>query len=274
MELNASDDRGIAVVRDKIKLWTRTLVAPGSSSNSVGASKMPPWKIVILDEADMMTVDAQSALRRLIEDSSKNTRFAIICNYVTKIIDPIASRCAKFRFEPVSASAQVERLRHIVVAEHVKCDDSVLEAVVDISEGDLRVGITLLQTAVKVYSSTQGDMIDDNATPHGTVISIADVYTVAGHPPESIHAELMRLCGTGTTTTVQQYVQEVIAGGWDIGQLFKQMNRALVAARWSDVQKAKLGVTLAQINHRLTQGGNEYLQLLHFALEVHTTIKK
>merc|ERR1711998_352617 len=117
LELNASDERGISIVRGKIKEFARTAV------NSTG----PGFKIIILDEADAMTPDAQSAMRRTMEEYSKVTRFAIICNYVTRIIEPLASRCAKFRFKPVGDGPLRERLVHICEQEGVNCDADAIE---------------------------------------------------------------------------------------------------------------------------------------------------
>ena len=96
MELNASDDRGIQAIREKVKSFAQKIVT------KLETKSLADFQIIILDEADLLTNDAQSALRRIIEDNSSQTRFCIICNYVSKIIDPIVSRCAKFRFNYIN----------------------------------------------------------------------------------------------------------------------------------------------------------------------------
>jgi DNA polymerase III delta prime subunit len=111
----------------------------------------PSYKIIVLDEADLMTKDAQSALRRVIEDSSGTTRFCIICNYITKywlaecrIIDPVASRCVKFRFKPIPREAQLGKLKEICRAENVRLDETDLVNLLE--KGDLRQSINSLQS--------------------------------------------------------------------------------------------------------------------------------
>lgn len=104
----------------------------------------PNYKIVILDEADLMTTDAQSALRRVIEDNSTTTRFCIICNYITKIIEPLSSRCVKFRFKPIPLQAQLDKLNFICQSEDVKLDNRQLHTLLE--KGDLRQSINSLQS--------------------------------------------------------------------------------------------------------------------------------
>lgn len=141
LELNASDERGIQVVRDKIKKFAQRKIAHNPDK------ECPPLQLIILDEADSMTIDAQSALRRIIEAYSTNTRFCIICNYISKIIDPLASRCVKFRFSAIGADAQKQRLKMICEKENIKIEsDQVIDSLIEISEGDLRRSINTLQT--------------------------------------------------------------------------------------------------------------------------------
>merc|ERR1711934_1109631 len=135
LELNASDERGISIVRGKVKDFAR--VAVGSQG--------PKFKIIILDEADAMTPDAQSAMRRTMEEYSTVTRFCLVCNYVSRIIEPLASRCAKFRFKPLPQAAICDRLEMICKNEGVSCDADVLNAVNKVSGGDLRKAITFIQ---------------------------------------------------------------------------------------------------------------------------------
>lgn len=138
LELNGSDDRGIAKIRTKVKQYAqckfKKLPSPA-----------PDFKFIILDEADNMTIDAQGALRRMMEDFSKNTRFCIICNYLNKIIAPISSRCIKLRFKELDNESQKRQLSKISSIERLDLQNSVLERVVELSKGDLRTAVNTLQ---------------------------------------------------------------------------------------------------------------------------------
>ncbi|KAJ1984938.1 Subunit of heteropentameric Replication factor C (RF-C) [Dimargaris cristalligena] len=160
LELNASDERGIDVVRDQIVNFAST-----REIFNVG------FKLIILDEADAMTQQAQAALRRVIEKYTRNVRFCIICNYVSKITPAIQSRCTRFRFAPLKAEQVESRLRDIVKAEGVNLTSSGEAAILKLSNGDMRRTLNILQACHSAY-----DVIDEMA-----------VYTCTGSPlPDDI----------------------------------------------------------------------------------------
>src|SRR5437867_2670767 len=139
MELNASDERGIDVVRTTVKEFAR-----------MASLSQVPFKILVLDEADNMTSDAQSALRRTMEKYTDTCRFILCCNYSGRIIEPIQSRCALFRFTPLPEEKITDYLGHIAKKEGLKITPQGLKAVMEVSEGDLRKGINTLQAAASM----------------------------------------------------------------------------------------------------------------------------
>lgn len=141
LELNASDDRGIDVVRNQIKEFagTRRLWSKGGV------------KLVILDEADFMTSDAQFALRRVIEKYTSNTRFCLVCNYANKIIPALQSRCTKFRFAPLDSDQIRGRLQHIFENEQLKVDQKATRALLELGGGDMRRVLNILQATSVAY---------------------------------------------------------------------------------------------------------------------------
>ncbi|XP_006825895.1 replication factor C subunit 4-like [Saccoglossus kowalevskii] len=126
LELNASDERGINVVREKVKRFAQL----SASATRSDGKPCPPYKIIILDEADSMTGAAQAALRRTMEKETKTTRFCLICNYVSRIIGPLTSRCAKFRFKPLATSILLTRLKGICEQENVNCSEEIHDIIV------------------------------------------------------------------------------------------------------------------------------------------------
>lgn len=140
LELNASDERGIKMVRERVKEF--------AASVKLATDKdFDKPKIIILDEADEMTPEAQTALRRIIEDSARTTRFIIICNYLSQIIEPIQSRCVVFRFTRLPKDDVIEHLNMISTKEKVKSEEKALEQIYESTAGDLRHSINVMQAA-------------------------------------------------------------------------------------------------------------------------------
>jgi replication factor C small subunit len=141
LELNASDERGIKMVRERVKEFAAVMKLPTDRDTK----KM--FRIIILDEADEMTSEAQTALRRIIEDSSRTTRFIIICNYLSQIIEPIQSRCVVFKYRRLSREDVSDHLRSICNKEGIKFEEKALSTIYDATQGDLRHSINILQAA-------------------------------------------------------------------------------------------------------------------------------
>ena len=161
LELNASDARGIDTVRNNIKQFCRL--------KPVGA----PFRIIFLDEVDNMTKDAQSALRREMEMYTKTASFILSCNYSSKIIDPIQSRCAIFRFTPIKGEEIAERLKFISESENCEYTDEAIDLIVKFGEGDMRKSINMLQSAASEGSITEDHVYDvvSKAKPHEIMVN-------------------------------------------------------------------------------------------------------
>ncbi|KAI9330963.1 P-loop containing nucleoside triphosphate hydrolase protein [Obelidium mucronatum] len=247
LELNASDERGIDIVREKVKNFARvTVSAAGSSGNG---KNLPPFKLIILDEADSMTVDAQSALRRTMETYSKMTRFCLICNYVSRIIEPLASRCSKFRFKPLDNASIKSRLTEIAEAEHVQYEPETIEMLIKVSEGDLRKAIMYLQSAYRLH---QNDIIK------------ADVIVeIAGIVPFNVIDNLFSCWVKKDFYAIQKAVQSVTREGYSGTQVVSQLHdRVLTDVELTCAQKARMSESFGLIDRALVDGSDEQLQLL------------
>ena len=237
LELNASDERGISIVREKVKDFARMQLSnppPGYTDRY----PCPPYKIIILDEADSMTQDAQSALRRTMETYSKITRFCLICNYVTRIIDPLASRCSKFRFKSLDQGDAGRRLEEIAKAEGVKMEDGVRDMLIKCSEGDLRKAITFLQSAARLAGATPviksngkaKDEDEDEMEVDGEssgVVTVRSIEDIAGVIPEDVISRLIKAMqprGKGAVyEAVARVVTDMVADGWSATQVLTQV---------------------------------------------------
>lgn len=229
LELNASDERGISIVRQKVKDFARMqLTNPPAGYKS--RYPCPPFKIIILDEADSMTQDAQSALRRTMETYSKITRFCLICNYVTRIIDPLASRCSKFRFKSLDQSNAKARLEDIAEKEGVALEEGALDAMIRCSEGDLRKAITFLQSAARLVGAKTVDPDGDEemGTPDKAAVTVKIIEDIAGVIPVTTIDALVKAMrprgGAATYEPVSKVVEEMVADGWSAGQVLTQVS--------------------------------------------------
>ena len=262
MELNASDERGIAMVRTKIKAFAQ--LAVGAKAEIAGGGKTPPpYKLIVLDEADSMTTDAQSALRRTMETYSKVTRFCIICNYISRLIPPIASRCAKFRFKPLPQAAMVSRLTRIAGAEGVDIAPDALDELMRLTDGDMRRAIQMLQSLHQL---------------HGGRIEAQAVRDISGALSETHLQRAWRACHQNSFDAVQALVDELLADGYPAAQMASQLLEALLTdgatpQRLSSLQKGKIALQLAETDKALTDGADEYLQLTNLLAFVTRTVQ-
>lgn len=245
LELNASDERGINVVREKVKNFSQQT----ASGTRPDGRPCPPFKIVILDEADSMTNPAQAALRRTMEKQSKTTRFCLICNYVSRIIEPIASRCAKFRFKPLAEEILTQRLKGICEQENISCNEEGLKALLYTSEGDLRKAITFLQSASRLKAED--------------TITQADIYEIAGVIPDDVIDDLLTVCHSNSYEKLQSAVQELINEGHAASQMILQIHDKVVKLdELGDTPKSVILEKLAIVDKCLMDGADEFLQLM------------
>jgi len=235
LELNASDERGIDVVRGKIKEFART--------SPLGEAS---FKIIFLDEADALTPDAQAALRRTMERYSKICRFVLSCNYSSKIIDPIQSRCAVFRFRPLPAEAIADYIARIAGQEGIEITEDALDALVHVAQGDMRRGVNSLQVAASL----------------GKEITVDVVYQTTGTArPEEVQKLLETALG-GDFIEARNLLDEILITYGLSGQdIIRQMHRGIFDLALSDIQKVRLVDRTGEVEFRIAEGGNERIQL-------------
>jgi replication factor C subunit 2/4 len=277
LELNASDERGISIVREKVKDFARMqLTNPPAGYKS--KYPCPPFKIIILDEADSMTQDAQSALRRTMETYSKITRFCLICNYVTRIIDPLASRCSKFRFKSLDQGNAKKRLQEIAEKEGVAIEDGAIDALIKCSEGDLRKAITFLQSAARLVGAIaptveDGDSAEDGMDVDRKPVTVKIIEEIAGVIPDTTIHQLVKAMkprvGGETYQAVAKVVEEMVADGWSAGQVVTQLYNAVIYDETiPDIQKNRIVGVFSEVDKRLVDGADEHLSILDMALRI------
>ncbi len=239
LELNASDERGIDTVRDRIKDFSRY------SRSGFGDI---PFALIILDECDQMTGPAQTALRRIMETSSRTSRFILICNQSSKIIEPIQSRCAIFRFSRLDKQAMKDQLQCIAKKENITLQPEAAERIVDYSEGDLRHAINALQTA----SAYKPDCVDEKT-----------VSLVIGEASPMQVQKMIRKALYGDFIEAGKTMYEIMGSfGFSGNEIIRQVQREIF--KMSDLtpeQKAEISNIIGEYDYRLTQGANSDIQL-------------
>ena len=235
IELNASDERGIDVVRGKIKEFARTAPLGGAE-----------FKIIFMDEADALTSDAQAALRRTMEKFSKICRFVLSCNYSSKIIDPIQSRCAVFRFKPLSREDVRDFLSRIVKEENIQIEDDALEALVHVARGDMRRAVNSLQVAASM----------------GTMIDVDTIYQTTGLAnPEEVK-EMLKIALNGNFVGARDKLDEIMIEFGLSGQdIIGQIHSSFFELSIGDAEKVRLMDKTGEIEFRIIEGSNERIQL-------------
>ncbi|SZF03163.1 unnamed protein product [Blumeria hordei] len=275
LELNASDERGISIVRSKIKDFARMqLTQPSAQARNL--YPCPPYKIIILDEADSMTQDAQSALRRTMETYSRITRFCLICNYVTRIIDPLASRCSKFRFKMLEVAGAKARLEDIAAQEGLLLEEDTSEMLARCAEGDLRKAITFLQSAARLAGPTShGDAsaMDLDEQPATRLVTLASIEDIAGLVPNSLVSRLVTAMQTNSQhaayEAVSTVVRDIVHEGWSATQVVSQLYNTIIYDEMiADVRKNQITLVFSLADKRLVDGSDEHLTLLDLALRI------
>lgn len=262
----------------------------------------PNFKIVILDEADQLTQDAQGALRRVMEIYSASTRFALCCNYVSRIISPIASRCSKFRFKALEGDQASARISDILKLENVGYEEGVIEKSLKVSEGDLRRAINLLQSASRLAgaststSSSNGHpkvIPDDDsdeemedadssgakpASKKANAIKISDIDEIAGTFPPALTDRLVKVLQQGNTrnyTKIAAEVTDITASGYAANEVLASLYSKIVFDDLVESKKKyKLTGIFSEFDKRLVDGVDEHLALLDISCQVAGVLAK
>jgi len=235
LELNASDERGIDVVRNTIKNFART--------RSIGNV---PFKVIYLDECDSLTREAQQALRRTMENYTSTCRFILSCNYSSKIIDPIQSRCAVFHFKPVEKEFVQNLIEKIAKKESINIDQASIDAIYDITEGDLRRVVNVLQSCTSVSKSITEFLIYE-------IVSAAQ--------PKEIKQVLELAIAKDFLNARSQLLDIMLKHGLSGIDAIKQIQKEVWNLDIEDTKKLKLVEKCGEIEFRMVEGSDEYLQL-------------
>lgn len=243
LEMNASDERKLESIRTKVKQFARTAPMPGTT-----------FKVIFLDEADALTPDAQGALRRIMEQFAETCRFILSCNYSSKIVEAIQSRCAVFRFRPLDEEKVLETVLEISKHEGINLDKGAAEAISKVSLGDLRKAITSLQVAASLDPNVTRELVYE---------------TTATAPPEDLHGFFLACKEDGFQPARRRMRGILDRFGLAGTDLVNQLHRELGGVTFLDeIQKLSVTEAMAECDFRMVEGGGESLQLDAMAAKI------
>ncbi|ACB39634.1 replication factor C small subunit [Pyrobaculum neutrophilum] len=246
LELNASDERGINVIRERVKEFART------------APIKAPFKLVILDEADNMTSDAQQALRRIMEIYAQNTRFILLANYVSGIIEPIQSRVVMVRFNPLPKDAVIARLRYIAENEGIKASDDALETIFEFTQGDMRKAINALQIA----AATSREITEETVAKALGLVS-----------PKLLRETLHEAVRGSFSKAMTQIYGFVVDGGVGELEILKQIHREVLRLDVPEYVKPDLAYIVAEAHYATLRGARGLAQIYGALAKVRRLLK-
>ena len=252
IELNASDERGINIVRGKIINFAK--IAIGTKDPKY---LCPDYKIIILDEADAMTKEAQAALRKVMEENSDITRFCFICNYINQIIEPINSRCVKIRFKPINKESLINKLKWISQNENISINQSAIECIGDISNGDLRKSILMLQN-IKYIKKNNIHTITNYE------IDKNDIYDICKYISNNeMEKFIINIKNNDNIINIINVTKEIINKGYVFNSIMNKITYYIIYNKnINDDSKAKVLFEISFIEKNINDGADEYIQLL------------
>ena len=243
-EFNASDERGINIIRTKIK---------NISKLSFNSNKdIPNWKLIILDEADVMTYDAQYALRRIMEEYAHITRFCIICNYYSKIIDPIISRCSMFQFNLIKPNIIIKKIKNISMKEKISIKPNVIKEISIIAKGDMRKAINIFH----------------NCSLNNKVITIKDFNNLYGYLSISELKRWFSICCNDSDNIIN-IIKEFENNGFMLNIQIQNIYNMILSMNIDDIIKIKIFEKIINIEQQLFKGCDNYIQFMRLSFFIH-----
>lgn len=255
LELNASDERGIKIVRDKIIKFAKLSMGEADPNYAC-----PPFRMIILDEVDAMTKDAQGALRKVMEDNIETTRFILICNYKSDIIDAIKSRCTKFKFSAINPENAVSRLRDISDNEGLNITDDAIRMIAETGKGDIRSSINMLQNLK--YRNSE-------------IITVNEVKNITSFIDKHEIKDLWDSIVSGSYRDIYKQTGLLARKAYPMEHIFSAVTSYIDEyTQLSDEKKASIYEHLSHTERRNAEGGDDFIQLVSVAVYIHGLMKK